>query len=59
MRYRIRSKRSKAPRPLLHQPTQLPEGNAEQHAAEATPEPVKPGAGTMQLYGFYTVGQRL
>ena len=31
---------------------QLPEGNAEQHAAEATVEPVKAGLGTMQFYGF-------
>ncbi len=41
----------------------LPTGNADQHAAEATAEPVKPGLGTIQLYGFvqmdsgYRLGQ--
>lgn len=31
---------------------ELPEGNAVEHAAEATQSPVKAGLGTMQLYGF-------
>lgn len=31
---------------------ELPTGNAEEHAAEPTPEPVKAGLGTMQIYGF-------
>lgn len=32
--------------------TELPKGNADEHAAEATVDPVKNNFGTIQLYGF-------
>ncbi len=50
-------------KPAAAPATELPKGNADEHASEATVEPVKNNLGTIQLYGFaqmdsgYRLGQ--